>query len=72
MWHVWGDKEMHAELWLGNLKERNHVEDLGVDGSMIIKWTLYKWDVRWWSRFISLRMGSSAGPVNVVMDFCVL
>jgi hypothetical protein len=25
-------REIHSELWLENLKERNHLEDLGVDG----------------------------------------
>ena len=28
---------MHTEFWWGNLKERNHLEDLGVDERIIIK-----------------------------------
>jgi len=28
---------MHVEFWLGNLKERDHLEDLGVDGRKNIK-----------------------------------
>jgi len=25
-------REMHARFWYGNLKERNHLEDLGIGG----------------------------------------
>jgi len=29
-------------FWLENLKGRDHLEDLGVDGNIILKWTLGK------------------------------
>ena len=29
---------------VGNMRERDHLEDLGVDGSIILKWILKKWD----------------------------
>ena len=32
MWHVWGSAEAHARLWWGELREREHLEELGVDG----------------------------------------
>jgi hypothetical protein len=38
MCHVWGRREIRKEFWWGNLKERDHVETLGIDGRMIIKW----------------------------------
>jgi hypothetical protein len=40
MWHVWGRKETRAEFWLGNPKERDHVEHMGVSGGTNIKWQL--------------------------------
>jgi hypothetical protein len=36
-------KEMHTIFWLEILKERDHSEDLGVDGRIILKWMLEKW-----------------------------
>ena len=35
---------MHRGLRWGNLRERDHLEDLGVDGSIILEWIFKKWD----------------------------
>jgi hypothetical protein len=32
MWHVWGRAEVHAEFWWENLRERDDLEILSVDG----------------------------------------
>jgi len=32
MWYVRGRVEVNTGVWWGNLRERNHLEDLGVDG----------------------------------------
>jgi hypothetical protein len=37
-----GRGKMHARFWWGNLKERDHLENLGVDGIVILKWVLKK------------------------------
>jgi hypothetical protein len=31
MWHVWRRGEVHVEFWEGNLKERDHFEDPGIN-----------------------------------------
>jgi hypothetical protein len=46
MWYVWGRKEVHAGFWWGNLRERDHLEDTGVDGRIILK-IFRKWDVQY-------------------------
>jgi hypothetical protein len=35
-------REMHNIFWFGNLKERDHLEDLGVDVRIILEWILEK------------------------------
>jgi hypothetical protein len=40
MWRVWG---RHIQGFSGgNLKERHHLEDLSIDGRLILKWMLRK------------------------------
>jgi hypothetical protein len=39
----WG--EVHTEFWFGNLRERDRLEDPGVDGVIILRWIFRKWDV---------------------------
>ena len=36
-WHVWGREKVHIGLWWGNLWERDHLEDLAVDVTMMLK-----------------------------------
>jgi hypothetical protein len=44
MWREWGRWEMHTELWRGTLKERDHLEDIDVDWSVILKEILKKYN----------------------------
>jgi hypothetical protein len=41
---MWGRGEVHTGLWCGNLRERDHLEDLDVDGEVILMWVFEKWD----------------------------
>ena len=34
---------MHTEFWWGNVREGDHLEDLGVDGRLILKWIFKQW-----------------------------
>jgi len=36
---------VHTGFWWGNLRERDHLEDPGIHGRMILRWIYRKWDV---------------------------
>ena len=38
MWHVWGSGEVRTRLLSANLTEKDHMEDQGVDESIILSW----------------------------------
>ena len=40
MLHDWGRNKMRTELYLGDMKDRKRVVDLGVDGKIILKYIL--------------------------------
>ena len=35
---------MHTGVWWGNLRERDHLENVGIDGSIILMWIFRKWN----------------------------
>jgi hypothetical protein len=35
---VWGRGEVYTAFWWENLRERDHLEDEGVDGRIILRW----------------------------------
>jgi hypothetical protein len=56
-----GKRKVHIWFWLGNLRERGHWEDLGVDGRTVLEWVLHKSGGRAWNGLIWLRMGTGGG-----------
>jgi hypothetical protein len=45
----------------GNLWERDHLEDPGIYGRIILRWIFRKWDVGVWTGSICLRIGTDGG-----------
>jgi hypothetical protein len=39
------DRRVYTGFWWGKLRERVHWRDQGVDGKIILRWILRKWDV---------------------------
>ena len=42
--------EAYTRLWWGNVRERDHLGDPGVDGRKILRWIFKKWDAGVWTR----------------------
>jgi hypothetical protein len=36
-------RKLYTEFWLGNFGERDHLEDVGVDGRIIFIWIFKQW-----------------------------
>jgi hypothetical protein len=52
---------MHTGFWWGDVRQRDHLEDLSVDGRIILKWNFKKWFGRAWTALVWLRIGTVEG-----------
>jgi hypothetical protein len=57
----WGKREAYTGFWWGNLRERDHLGDPGVDGKIILRWIFRKLDVGVWTGSSWLRIGRGGG-----------
>ena len=58
-------------FWLGNLWERDHWGDPGVDGRIILRWIFSKWNVGVWTGSIWLRIGALVDTWSAIMNLRV-
>jgi len=58
---AYGGEERRTGFGWGNLRERDHLEDSGVDGRIILRKNLRKWDVEAWTGLIWFRIGTGGG-----------
>ena len=61
MWHVWGRGGLHAGFWWGDSREREHLEDLGVDGNIILNGSSRYGFGEAWPGLMWLRIGTGGG-----------
>ena len=63
-----GIGEVYAGFWWGNLRERDHVGDPGIDGRIILRWIFRNCDMGVWTGLIWLRWRTL---VSAVMNLWV-
>jgi len=48
-------------FWMGDVTERNSLENLNLDGRILLKWICNKWDWETWSELLWLRIRTCGG-----------
>jgi hypothetical protein len=66
-----GREEACTGFCWGNLRERDHWGEPGVDGSIILRWIYKKWDVGVWAGLSWLRIDRWRALANEVMNLRV-
>jgi hypothetical protein len=61
MSYVRGTGELYTGFWWGNLRERDHWGDPGMDVRIILRWFFWMWNVGVWNGMSCLRIGAGGG-----------
>jgi hypothetical protein len=56
-----GERIGSYRVWWGDVRERDHLEDLSVDENAILHWIFKKCFGEAWAGFIWLRIGTGGG-----------
>ena len=59
-----GRGEVYPGFWWGNMRERDHLEGVGVDGRIILRWIFRKRNGSSWAGLIWLRIGTDDGHLK--------
>jgi hypothetical protein len=52
---------VYTRFWWGNQRERDYLEDPGVEGRLRLRWIFRKWNVREWTGPVWLKIGTGGG-----------
>jgi hypothetical protein len=61
MLHVWETGKIHTGILSGDIRERDPLEDLDVDGRIILSLIFKKWDTETWTGLAWLSTGTGGG-----------
>jgi len=56
-----GERRGVYRILVGKPEGKNHLEDPGIDGRIILRWICRKWDVSAWTGSSWLRIGTGGG-----------
>ena len=60
-----GKGEVCTGFWRENVSDTDHLEDPGVDGRVILRWILRKWDMGVWTGSSWLKIGTGGGHLRL-------
>ena len=64
-----GARHVHTEFCLEDLMKRNNLEDLGIDGRIILKRIFNTWGGEAWPGLLRLRIGTGLGACASYNEF---
>jgi hypothetical protein len=60
---------VYTGFWWGNLRERDFLEDLSIDGKIILKWFFKRWDGGMDWNYLAQHKCRWQAPANALMNF---